>query len=69
MLEIGVGTGLLLFRVAPHVERYLGVDFSAAALERLGALLAQRPPLPGVSLRQGAAHEVEALQEDRLISS
>ena len=32
VLEIGCGTGLLLFRVAPRCERYLGTDFSASAL-------------------------------------
>jgi amino acid adenylation domain-containing protein len=32
VLEVGCGTGLLLFRVAPHAERYRGTDFSAVAL-------------------------------------
>ena len=32
VLEIGCGTGLLLYRIAPQCERYVGVDFSAAAL-------------------------------------
>ena len=31
-LEIGCGTGLLLFRLAPHCESYVGADFSPAAL-------------------------------------
>ena len=31
-LEVGCGTGLLLFRVAPHAGRYRGTDFSAVAL-------------------------------------
>ena len=29
VLEVGCGTGLLLFRVAPEAERYRGTDFSA----------------------------------------
>jgi amino acid adenylation domain-containing protein len=33
VLEIGCGTGLILFRVAPHCERYVATDFSASALE------------------------------------
>ena len=33
ILEIGCGTGLLLARVAPDCERYLGTDFSPTALE------------------------------------
>ncbi|HVR96916.1 MAG TPA: amino acid adenylation domain-containing protein, partial [Thermoanaerobaculia bacterium] len=35
VLEVGCGTGILLRRVAPHVERYHGTDFSRAALDRL----------------------------------
>ena len=35
ILEIGVGTGLLLCRLAPHAERYLATDFSPAAFHRL----------------------------------
>ena len=31
-LEIGCGTGLLLFNLAPHCVRYVGTDFSPAAL-------------------------------------
>ncbi|HSE18129.1 MAG TPA: amino acid adenylation domain-containing protein [Pyrinomonadaceae bacterium] len=31
-LEIGCGTGLLLFSLAPHCESYVGTDFSPAAL-------------------------------------
>jgi amino acid adenylation domain-containing protein len=36
VLEIGCGTGLLLFQVAPHCEQYLGTDFSQAVVEKLG---------------------------------
>ncbi len=32
VLEIGCGTGLLLFRLAPYCERYHGVDISQVAL-------------------------------------
>jgi SAM-dependent methyltransferase len=33
VFEIGCGSGLLLYRIAPHCERYFGTDFSPAALE------------------------------------
>jgi cyclopropane fatty-acyl-phospholipid synthase-like methyltransferase len=33
VLEIGCGTGLLLFRIAPQCELYLGTDFSRVALD------------------------------------
>ncbi len=35
VLEIGCGTGLVLLRVAPHCQRYVGTDQSRAALQRL----------------------------------
>lgn len=36
VLEIGCGSGLLLFRIAPQCEKYHGTDLSQAALEYLG---------------------------------
>jgi SAM-dependent methyltransferase len=42
VLEIGCGTGLLLFRLADGLDRYVGTDFSAVALERLGAAVRER---------------------------
>jgi len=35
ILEIGCGTGLLLFRIAPHCKKYTGVDFSKPALDHI----------------------------------
>jgi amino acid adenylation domain-containing protein/non-ribosomal peptide synthase protein (TIGR01720 family) len=53
VLEIGCGTGLLLFRVAPHCTRYVGTDFSTAALEYLrGRCEALPGPLPQLELWQ-----------------
>ena len=42
ILEIGCGTGLLLFRLAANAERYCATDFSPAALERLGGVVRAR---------------------------
>jgi len=39
-LEIGCGTGLLLFRLAPHCESYVGTDFSPASLNYVRQQLA-----------------------------
>ncbi len=56
VLEIGCGTGLLLFRLAPECEVYRASDISRNALlflrERLALL---DPALPQVVLSQGAA--------------
>lgn len=35
VLEIGCGTGLLLFRLAPLCEQYWGTDFSSEVIQRL----------------------------------
>ncbi|MET0397470.1 MAG: amino acid adenylation domain-containing protein, partial [Longimicrobiaceae bacterium] len=58
VLEIGCGTGLLLFRVAPHVREYHGADFSAAALEHLRRHLGG---LPGVTLARREADRLADL--------
>ncbi|MGY1496687.1 class I SAM-dependent methyltransferase [Streptomyces sp. QTS52] len=36
VLEIGVGSGALLTRLAPHCERYVGTDLSPVAVTTLG---------------------------------
>ncbi|HEY4564596.1 MAG TPA: AMP-binding protein, partial [Thermoanaerobaculia bacterium] len=56
VLEVGCGTGLLLFRVAPHAERYRGVDFSPVALAQVRAGL-DRLALPQVELARGTADD------------
>ena len=35
VLEIGCGTGLLLFQLAPHCQTYVGTDFSTVSLESI----------------------------------
>ena len=56
--EIGCGTGLLLFRVAPYVDWYCGTDISSTALRALSEQL-QQPGvnLPQVTLEKAPAHE------------
>lgn len=58
--EIGCGTGLLLFRLAPGCERYYGTDISQTALGFLQRQL-QRPDLhlPQLTLERKAAHEFD----------
>ncbi|MGB3443712.1 MAG: amino acid adenylation domain-containing protein, partial [Actinophytocola sp.] len=48
VLEIGVGSGLILAGVAPHCAEYWAADFSPEAVETLRAQLADRPDLAGV---------------------
>jgi len=42
VLEIGVGTGLLLYRIAPQCETYWGTDLSAEALDAVRKQVTQR---------------------------
>jgi len=58
VLEIGCGTGLLLFPLARHCQQYLGTDFSVTALRDLrGKLKAVEPRLPQVTLLERGADD------------
>ena len=59
VLDIGCGMGLILFRVAPHVEHYLALDFSAQALSHVRRHLT----LPQVKLEQRRADGLNGLEE------
>ncbi|MDC0671967.1 non-ribosomal peptide synthetase [Nannocystis radixulma] len=57
VLEIGCGSGLLLTRLAPACERYLGTDFSAEGLSHVRRLQQARSDLAGVTLSRRAADD------------
>ncbi|MER6774790.1 amino acid adenylation domain-containing protein, partial [Streptomyces bacillaris] len=62
ILELGVGSGLLLSQIAPRCVQYWGTDFSAAAVEALRQQIAGRPELAGrVELRHQAADSLAGL--------
>ena len=42
VLEIGCGTGLILFKVAPHCDRYVGTDFSPVSIDYIQQQLGQQ---------------------------
>ncbi|HSU16143.1 AMP-binding protein, partial [Longimicrobium sp.] len=56
VLEVGCGTGLLLFRVAPHTRAYHGTDFSGVALEHVRRHAAG---LPQISLSEREADRLD----------
>ena len=59
VLEIGCGTGLLLFRIAPSCERYVAVDFVDEVLNRVQDQLNRLTrPLPQVELLNCKADQV-----------
>jgi SAM-dependent methyltransferase len=53
ILELGCGTGLLTYRLHPHLDAYVGTDIAADVVDRLGAL-----GLPRVRIVHAAAHEL-----------
>ncbi len=62
--EIGCGTGLLLFRLAPKTSYFRGTDVSHAAVDFLRQQM--RKPglsLPEVSVERKAAHEFDGIAE------
>ncbi|PWW60409.1 non-ribosomal peptide synthetase [Actinokineospora spheciospongiae] len=65
VLEIGVGSGLLLAELAGDCESYWGTDFSPSAVDRLREHLATRPELAGrVELRCQAGEDTTGLPTD-----
>jgi amino acid adenylation domain-containing protein len=60
VLEIGCGTGLLLFQIAPHCQKYIGTDFSTIALESIQNQL-DTLNLPQVELLQRMATDFEGI--------
>ncbi|MEX0267857.1 amino acid adenylation domain-containing protein [Leptolyngbyaceae cyanobacterium UHCC 1019] len=60
VLEIGCGTGLLLFQIAPHCQKYVGTDFSTISLEAIQHQLEDRN-LPQVELLPLMANDFEGI--------
>ena len=61
LLELGCGTGLLVWRLAPGCERYVASDFSAPAIERLAGRLGGAG-LGQVELRHQRADDFTGLE-------
>jgi acyl transferase domain-containing protein/SAM-dependent methyltransferase len=61
VLEIGCGTGLLLFRIAPHTVRYVATDLSRIAVDRLRRLTSERA-LSQVELQVRPADDFAGLE-------
>ncbi|WP_031188242.1 non-ribosomal peptide synthetase [Streptomyces peucetius] len=61
VLEIGVGSGLLMAHLAGGVDEYWGTDLSAAVIERLTGQVAEAGLSERVRLRSQAADDVTGL--------
>ncbi|MBV6623049.1 MAG: amino acid adenylation domain-containing protein [Rivularia sp. (in: Bacteria)] len=63
VLEIGCGTGLILFNIAPYCSQYHGTDFSQGALNYIQKVLnIPEYHLPQVTLSQRIANNLEGLE-------
>ncbi|MEH2241174.1 amino acid adenylation domain-containing protein [Nostoc sp.] len=65
VLEIGCGTGLLLFRIAPHCTRYWGTDLSQEVVHYLQQQLQWvEPKLPQVEIAHKTADNFGAIASE-----
>jgi amino acid adenylation domain-containing protein len=65
VLEIGCGTGLLLFRIAPHCASYLGTDFSQRALDYIQQSISSLDlDLPQVRLLRKTADDFTGIEPE-----
>ena len=63
VLEIGAGSGMLLYRIAPQCARYCGTDFSPTAIERLRVQVEKRG-WHHVELRRQSSEEFSGLEPE-----
>ncbi|MBO1055966.1 MAG: amino acid adenylation domain-containing protein [Dolichospermum sp. JUN01] len=63
VLEIGCGSGLLLFRVAPHCQEYWGADYSSATIRNLEQLCGEIQGLENVRLLHKTADNFEGIPQ------
>ena len=60
VLEIGCGTGMIYYQLAPHIESYAGVDLSEVSVAQIRRHVSQHPAqFPDTHLRSCGAHEVK----------
>nr|QEO74274.1 condensation domain-containing protein [uncultured bacterium] len=65
VLEIGSGSGLMLFRIAPHCEQYCATDLAENFIPMLQQQLSMlEQELPGVTLARKAADDFEGVAAD-----
>ncbi|RAL24606.1 non-ribosomal peptide synthetase [Thermoflavimicrobium daqui] len=63
VLEIGCGTGLLMFRLAPDTENYVGTDISKVAITNLKKTMPTYLPKGNVSLLHAPAHDLQTIRD------
>lgn len=64
VLEIGCGTGLLLFRIAPYCKHYCGTDLSGEAIRYIEQQISNSTIAKLVTLRHTPAHVLEGVDTE-----
>ncbi len=64
VLELGCGTGMILARVAPHCNRYVGLDIAPAALDHIREMQRSRASLDRVTLLERSADELSDFSDE-----
>lgn len=62
VLEIGCGTGMILARIAPGCDSYVGMDISAAGLDNIRTMQRTLPGLGRVTLHERSAEQTAFLE-------
>ncbi|MFN6487001.1 MULTISPECIES: non-ribosomal peptide synthetase [unclassified Nostoc] len=62
--EIGCGAGMLLLKIAPHCQKYLGTDIAAAGLHYIEQHLQQQSLKEKVTLKQSAANQFNSIERN-----
>ncbi|KAK9670895.1 hypothetical protein K7432_017285, partial [Basidiobolus ranarum] len=63
ILEIGCGTGMLLFEIAPHCDHYVGTDVSTAALSYVNKYLDTYSLRDKVRLERRGGDQLDGMEE------
>ncbi|MEM9149568.1 MAG: amino acid adenylation domain-containing protein, partial [Cyanobacteria bacterium P01_F01_bin.3] len=66
ILEIGCGTGMLLFRLVPRCDRYYGIDISKQALAYVQQQVNAKNWQNKVTLASATADQFEAIKPDEI---
>lgn len=62
ILEIGCGTGLLLFQLAPEASEYIGIDISQVAIEKLEQKINNNVKFNNTKVFVGSADDLSAVK-------
>uniref|UniRef100_UPI0038CD8F78 amino acid adenylation domain-containing protein n=1 Tax=Tumebacillus avium TaxID=1903704 RepID=UPI0038CD8F78 len=66
-MEIGCGAGLILYRVAPHAELFVGADFSKSAIQSLDRYMQTAPEkYAHVRVEERVADDLTGVESDSL---